>query len=54
MSFLFQFTRAANFYFLIITVLTCLKTSPRDPKTQILTFAMMLLVTMLKEAYEDY
>ena len=53
-SLLFQFTRAANIYFLIITLLTCLETSPKNPVTQILTFGMMLLVTMLKEAWEDY
>ena len=53
MSLLFQFKRAANIYFLIITILTCLPTSPKSPQTQIATFAFMLLVTMLKEAWED-
>jgi magnesium-transporting ATPase (P-type) len=52
-SLFYQFKRAANIYFLGITVLTCLPFSPKDPKTQIFTFAMMLLVTMLKDAYED-
>ena len=28
--------------------------SPKDPKSMIFTFAFVLFLTMLKEAYEDY
>lgn len=53
-SLLLQFTRAANIYFLIISILSCMPFSPRDPFSQAGTFAMVLLFTMLKEGYEDF
>ena len=49
-----QFKRAANVYFLAITVLTTLPFSPKRPASMIGTFALVLIFTMLKEAYEDY
>lgn len=49
-----QFRRVANIYFLIISVLTALPISPKDPISLIGTFAVVLLVTSVKEAYEDY
>lgn len=52
LSLLFQFKRAANIYFLIISVLTCLEFSPKSPGSMIGTFAAVLVFTMLKEAYE--
>ena len=54
LSLIFQFKRAANIYFLLITVLTCMPFSPKDPKSMIFTFGFVLFLTMLKEAYEDY
>jgi len=51
-SIFFQFTRAANIYFLFISVLTCLDFSPKSPVSMIGTFAVVLFFTMLKEAYE--
>lgn len=54
LSLLFQFKRAANIYFLIISVLTTMSFSPKKPASMIGTFAMVLFATMLKEAYEDY
>ncbi|CDW89464.1 p-type atpase [Stylonychia lemnae] len=52
LSILFQFKRAANIYFLIISVLTCLSFSPKSPISMIGTFAAVLIFTMFKEAYE--
>ena len=53
-SLLGQFTRAANVYFLFITILTLLPFSPKRPASMVGTFSMVLIFTMLKEAYEDY
>ena len=41
-------------YFLFITILTLLPFSPKRPASMVGTFAMVLIFTMLKEAYEDY
>lgn len=46
--------RIANIYFLIVTILTLMPFSPKNPYTQVGTFAFVLIFTMLKEAYEDY
>ena len=50
----FQFTRAANIYFLVISILTTQEFSPKTPASMIGTFTAVLFFTMLKEAYEDY
>ena len=54
LSLLYQFTRAANIYFLIISILTCMPFSPKQPASMIGTFAMVLVFTMFKELFEDY
>ena len=54
LALLFQFKRAANIYFLVISVLTCLYFSPKSPASMIGTFAAVLVFTMFKEAYEVY
>eukprot|EP00347_Sterkiella_histriomuscorum_P003801 403362887 len=54
LSLLFQFKRAANIYFLIITIFTFLPFTPKDPSSMIGTFLFVLVLTMLKEAYEDF
>ena len=48
-----QFKRAANIYFLLISVLTCLSFSPKSPTSMIGTFAVVRVFTMFKELYED-
>jgi hypothetical protein len=52
LSLIMQFTRIANIYFLIISILTCLHFSPKNPITMIGTFGLVLVFTMLKEGYE--
>lgn len=53
-SLLFQFKRAANIYFLIVSILTCMKFSPKQPSSMIGTFAFVLFCTMVKDAIQDY
>ena len=53
-SLLFQFYRAANIYFLVVSILTCLEISPKQPSSMIGTFCFVLFATMFKEAFEDY
>ena len=50
----FQFTRASNIYFLIVSILTCLPFSPKEPSSMIGTFVFVLFFTMLKDAIEDF
>ena len=54
LSLLMQFKRAANIYFLIISILTLMPFSPKTPASMIGTFSFVLFVTMLKEALENY
>jgi phospholipid-transporting ATPase len=54
LSLLFQFKRAANIYFLIISILTAQTFSPKSMGSMIGTFAAVLVFTMLKEAFEDF
>jgi len=49
-----QFQRAANVYFLIISFLTSLPTSAKNPIALIGTFIAVLTFTAIKEAYEDF
>lgn len=53
-SLIFQFKYAANVYFLLISILTSLEFSPKSPLAITFPFAIVLFLTMLKEAYEDY
>ena len=53
-SLLQQFRRAANVYFLVISVLSFMTFSPKTPVSMVGTFAAVLVFTMLKEAFEDY
>ena len=52
-SLLMQFRRAANVYFLIITIMTFMPFSPKKPLSMLGTFAAVLIATMIKEAVED-
>lgn len=53
-SLMLQFRRTANLYFLVISVLTALPFSPKNPWSMAGTFSAVLIFTMCKEAYEDY
>lgn len=53
-SLLYQFRRSANIYFLVVSILTCMSFSPKQPSSMIGTFTFVLLCTMVKEAIEDY
>jgi phospholipid-transporting ATPase len=53
-SLLLQFRRYANIYFLIITVLQCFPSiSPLNPITAIGPFALVLLISIIREGMED-
>lgn len=54
LSLLYQFTRVANIYFLIISILTAMPFSPKRPESMIGTFAAVLIFTMFKELFEDF
>ena len=52
-SLLMQFTRVNNIYFLIMSILSTMSFSPKNPFTLGATLAAVLIFTMLKEGYED-
>jgi phospholipid-transporting ATPase len=54
LSLLLQFKRVSNIYFLIISILTFMSFSPKNPLSMISTFVLVLVFTMIKEGYEDY
>ena len=54
LSLLLQFRRAANIYFLIVSIMTCFEFSPKKPSSMIGTFTFVLIATMIKEFIEDY
>ena len=54
LSLLFQFRRIANVYFLIISILTIMPFSPKNPASMLGTFGFVLILTMIKDAFEDY
>ncbi|OAD56072.1 putative phospholipid-transporting ATPase IF, partial [Eufriesea mexicana] len=49
-----QFRRIANFYFLVMTIISLLISSPISPLTSILPLSFVILVTACKQGYEDY
>ena len=52
-SILFQFSRINNIYFLIMSVLSFMPFSPKNPFSLAGTLAAVLIFTMFKEGYED-
>lgn len=51
----YQFLRFSNCYFLIVTILSCIPSiSPVNPITAINPFVFVLVVSMIREGYEDY
>jgi magnesium-transporting ATPase (P-type) len=54
-SLLLQFKRYANIYFLIIAVLQSIPSiSPMNPSTAIAPLVFVLMVSMIREGFEDY
>ncbi|GFY88383.1 aminophospholipid ATPase 3 [Actinidia rufa] len=49
-----QFRRVANLYFLMISILSCTPVSPVSPITNVLPLSMVLFVSLVKEAWEDW
>ena len=49
-----QFRRIANFYFLIVGGVQLFIDSPVSPITSILPLIFVVVVTMIKQGYEDY
>lgn len=52
-SLFMQFFRLANLYFLIISILSFFPFSPKEPISMSGTLLFVLLLVMIKEAYED-
>lgn len=53
LSMFLQFRKPINIYFLLITILTFMSFSPKKPFMMVMTFAVVLLFSMLKEGLED-
>ncbi|RVE49642.1 hypothetical protein evm_005699 [Chilo suppressalis] len=49
-----QFRRVVNFYFLIVTLIAFLIESPVSPFTSVLPLSFVVLVTAVKQGFEDY
>ncbi|XP_012091990.1 phospholipid-transporting ATPase 3 [Jatropha curcas] len=49
-----QFRRVANCYFLFISILSMTPISPVNPITNVVPLSMVLLVSLIKEAFEDW
>ncbi|XP_057482184.1 phospholipid-transporting ATPase 3-like isoform X1 [Actinidia eriantha] len=49
-----QFRRVANLYFLMISILSSTPVSPVSPITNVLPLSMVLFVSLVKEAWEDW
>ena len=53
-SLFYQMCKSSNIYFLIVSILSCLSFSPKEPASMIGTFAIVLIFTMIKEEIVDY
>ncbi|KAL5277152.1 ATP11B family protein [Megaselia abdita] len=49
-----QFRRIANFYFLVMTLISCFIDSPVSPLTSLLPLCFVIFVTATKQGYEDF
>ena len=55
LTILFQFSRYANIYFLILTIIQCIPLiSPYNPITSITPFLFVISVSIIREGIEDY
>jgi hypothetical protein len=53
-SLLRQMKKKVNMYFLVLSVLTCLKFSPKDPASMIVTFLIVICFTLVKDGIESH
>jgi hypothetical protein len=54
LSILYQYLRLANCYFLLLSLMTLIPSiSPWAPETQIVPTIFVLLISVVREAYED-
>lgn len=51
---LYQYKKLANWYFLLMSVLSCLPISPWSPVTMVFPTVFVVLLSVLREGYEDY
>ena len=51
---LYQYKKLANWYFLLMSVLSCLPISPWSPITMVMPTVFVVLLSVLREGYEDY
>ncbi|KAK8567713.1 hypothetical protein V6N13_105672 [Hibiscus sabdariffa] len=49
-----QFRRVANLYFLTVSILSATPYSPVHPVTNVVPLSLVLLVSLIKEAFEDW
>ena len=49
-----KLTQKVNIYFLLLSILTCFKFSPKDPASMILTFLIVLTFQICKDGVENY
>uniref|UniRef100_N1QPZ3 Phospholipid-transporting ATPase 3 n=1 Tax=Aegilops tauschii TaxID=37682 RepID=N1QPZ3_AEGTA len=49
-----EFRRVANLYFLMISILSTTPISPVHPVTNVVPLSLVLLVSLIKEAFEDW
>ncbi|GMJ04749.1 aminophospholipid ATPase 3 [Hibiscus trionum] len=49
-----QFRRVANLYFLMVSILSATPYSPVNPVTNMVPFSLVLLFSLIKEAFEDW
>ena len=54
LSIFYQYLKLANCYFLFLSILSCLNFSPWEPVTQITPTVTVIIVSIMREAYEDF
>jgi magnesium-transporting ATPase (P-type) len=53
-SLLKQMKKKVNMYFLLLSILTCFKFSPKDPASMIITFLIVICFSLVKDGLETH
>ena len=53
-SLLRQMKKKVNLYFLVLSILTCLNFSPKDPASMIITFLIVICFSIVKDGIESH